>query len=447
VTGALPSHADERESYEALGAALARPWGRGAVAWVARPWLLAVAQSDAGKPYHPLEPLSARRLRRELRRSSAASLVDRPLRGLSVDGILFLPGTLNQERVLRPVAERLGEPQAPPRLRGRRRRAAALGREAVESWEALLEEMRRAGAGAPFPSIGVVRTLLASARFLAYAEVAVAALQPRAVVLGSTHNGPERAFAHIARRAGVPTVYLPHAPALTESRINDLPVDYAGLRGPMEVETYVGHGAQADRLEVIGNPALTAREPPAIDESLPPVLAVSPVAEETLSRLIELCHQGLGDEVTLSPHPRSHPKQLRELAPAGWRLSSGLTYDLLREGPPAVIQRSSGVALEALQLGIPAIQLSFPGDRPGYPLIREPWVRMASDASELAAAVAACRASAADHRARSELIDWARRWCWPMGVDAAELGASLVRRAAVEGARPEPIWDAWGTTE
>jgi hypothetical protein len=449
VTGAgggtsLPSHAEDRRLFLALADLLQGGWPtESAVAWVAGPWLLAEAQTRAGIPYREPEPIGEQRLRLELRRSNLASLVDWPIRGMAAGPALLLPATENQERVLRPIAELLGEVTEPRRVRARRRRAAELGREAIDSWRRLLAAMRESGTTAPWPAVGALRTLLASARFLAYAETAVPALRPAVLVLGSTHNGAERAFARTARDAGVPTVYFPHAPALSEARINDLPVDYAGLRGEREIDLFAERGADTGGLEVTGDPAISAEEPPRINPELPPVLAVSPVTPENLAQQIDLVRAAAGDDVILSPHPRSDPRALREMAPPGWRLFEERTHSLLRQGPPVLIQRSSGVCLEALQLGIPTVQLSFPGDVAGYPLIAEPAVRSASSTEQLADAIERGREAALDEGARRTLIEWARQWAWPLGDEAAELGAGLVRRAQSEGPRPEPIWDAW----
>ena len=440
----LPSHAEDRRRFLALADLLHGGWRRdSAVAWVAGPWLLAEAQTRAGIPYRELEPIDDRLLRRELQRSNLASLVDRPMPGIAAGEALLLPATQNQERVLRPIAEQLGELSEPRKVRGRRRRASAFGREAIDSWRSLFDAMGDSGTTAPWPSIGGLRTLLASARFLAYAEAAIPVLEPGVLVLGSTHNGAERAFSHIARGAGVPTVYFPHAPALSEALINALPVDYAGLRGEREVELFADRAGDRAGLEVAGDPAIPAEEPPRIDPELPPVLAVSPVTPENLRHQIDLVHAAAGDDVILSPHPRSDPKGLKEMAPTGWRLFEGRTHSLLRQGPSILIQRSSGVSLEALQLGIPTIQLSFPGDVPGYPLIAEPAVRSVSSAEELRDAIERGRRAALDENARRALIDWARTWCWPLGDEATERGADLVRRAAAEGPRTEAIWDAW----
>ena len=65
-----------------------------------------------------------------------------------------------------------------------------------------------------------------------------------------------RALVLAAREAGIATVYIPHAPVISDARLVDLPVDYAGLRGPAEVDHYESLGAPGKRLTVVGNPAM-----------------------------------------------------------------------------------------------------------------------------------------------------------------------------------------------
>jgi hypothetical protein len=128
--------------------------------------------------------------------------------------------------------------------------------------------------------------------------------------------------------------------------------------------------------------------------------------------------------------------------PKEWRIFTGRTYDLLRAGPPVVVQHSSGVALEALHLGIPVIELSYPGKATLYPFIREPHVRFASTSAELSAAAAAASAEARDAGRREALVGWARKWASPTGAEAGERAVALVERAVAEGPRG-PIWDPW----
>ena len=173
---------------------------------------------------------------------------------------------------------------------------------------------------------------------------------------------------------------------ISDARLVDLPVDYAGLRGPAEVDHYETLGAPGERLAVVGNAALGERDPELTKQRLrEPVLATGADDPEALRATIELAHSVLGERCVLSPHPRTDHDSLRELMPDGWRLWDGRTFDLLQRDPPALIQSSSGVALEGLKLGIPTIELSFPKAEPNYPFLRDPPVLFASNTEQLRA--------------------------------------------------------------
>ena len=224
------------------------------------------------------------------------------------------------------------------------------------------------------------RQLFSCAHALAQSEAALRALAPRAAIVATTHSIHSRALVLAAREAGITTVYIPHAPVISDARLVDLPVDYAGLRGPAEIDHYEALGAPGGRLTVVGNPAIGEQRRgahgPRVRE---PVLATGADDPEALRATIELAHSVFGERCVLSPHPRTDPDSLRELMPDGWRLWTGRTLDLLQQGPPALVQSSSGVALEGLGLGIPTIELAFPNTEPNYPFLRDPPVLFASD--------------------------------------------------------------------
>jgi hypothetical protein len=145
--------------------------------------------------------------------------------------------------------------------------------------------------------------------------------------------------------------------------------------------------------------------------------------------------------VIVSRHPNAKPEGASAF-PQQWSIHDGRTYDLLRQGPPVVVQQSSGVAVEAMQLGIPVIEMQFPGRPPTYPVIREPPVRFASSSQELKDAVAASHADGRDPAFRQRLIGWARGWSWPTGLEAGERMVVLVERALADGPRGA-IWPPW----
>ena len=64
--------------------------------------------------------------------------------------------------------------------------------------------------------------------------------------------------------------------------------NYVALRGRLEAEHFSGHGVARERLDVTGNPSVSATPPPArLDSQALPVLAVSPNLTEVTS-IVEL---------------------------------------------------------------------------------------------------------------------------------------------------------------
>jgi hypothetical protein len=442
--GRLPDRTWQVERLEQLARLMRPAPADDPIQWVARPWVLAIAGSRLAEDMPvPGEGGRVRLARRRLRFAAAAARWPPLGPGALAGDVLFVAVTENQARVQHPVARRVGAiAPVPRRLLRRRRRRGRLERRATRASAELLAEIRTAGLGLPIDPAEMLFMFLFAARCLASARVLLTALEPSAVVVGSMHGAPARALCRLARELGVPSVYLPHAPVIARAQLADLPVDYAGLRGPQEVAYYRGRGADPSLLESIGDPSLAPAEPPPIEDGLPPVFAPSPQGDTQEAELIELAREVL-PEAMVTPHPRSNVRLLEELAPSGWRVWKGRTYDLLRRGPPTVIQHGSGVALEALGLGIPVIELSYPGKPANYPFAAEPYVRMVSDRASLEEAVREGGQDARNRAAREKLTGWAHEWSWPLGDEAAERGGRLIREAASAGPRPAPIWDAW----
>ena len=294
----------------------------------------------------------------------------------------------------------------------------------------------------------VYRQLFNCAYAVAHFEAILRAVTPRAAIVATTHSAHARALVLTAREAGIATVYIPHAPVISDARLVDLPVDYAGLRGPAEVEHYRTLGAPGGRLAVVGNTALSERDPELTKQRLrEPVVATGADDPEALRATIELAHSALGERCVLSPHPRTDRDSLRELMPDGWSLWDGRTFDLLQRDPPALIQSSSGVALEGLKLGIPTIELSFPKAEPNYPFLRDPPVLFASNTEQLRRALRRARGLRRLPWRRKRLLEWSEKWVSATGEAAATAATELVERAAAAGPHPDgPIWDAWSTS-
>lgn len=242
-----------------------------------------------------------------------------------------------------------------------------------------------------------------------------------------------------AEDQGVPVAFLPHSP-MTAWQV-DLPFSYAGVRGEAERAFAVDlTGAEPARICVVGNPDVTVLAtpmPPLRPESRG-ILALSPDPEPILRETIELLRSAGCTHVAVAPHPRSDLQMLRRILPPTWRLHErSRTAELLREGPPWVIQRSSGVAWESAALGIPTGDLRSGSRPPDYPFLADenvfPALRDSGDISRFVAS-----ASTVD---RVRLREYAGVWGSPDGPQAVARAQAFLD--GIERSRPR-IADAWG---
>jgi hypothetical protein len=402
------------------------------LAWVCLPHLI-IRMRLPPIGSHRAEPVSERRAAKLIEREKRQPTRETTLAG----GHLLFAFTDNQRRALEPVARLLGpERDAPPPTEDDR----------VDQWlrwgiDLAAELIAASGGVLPVERRTVYWLILRAARDLAFFEALVAEVEPRSVVIGSTQSSASRALALAARNAGVPSVYVPHAPAIAEARLADLPTDAAGLRGPLEIKHYEAAGASPAGMEPIGNPGVEAPDESPRLAGARPALALPVDDPESLELLVELTHAALGDRVVASPHPRTEVAEARRTLPGSWEIWDGRTFELLLTGPPALIQASSGTGLEGLQLGIPTIELNFPGEQPNYPFLVHPEITAVSEAGELRDAVAA--AEQVTNESRDVLRAWAAGWVSASGSGAAEAGAALIERTADQGPRQTPVWDAW----
>ena len=448
ATTKLPSYGRNARRYRRLRSyldGLRADYGSEPLAWIALPTLAVLGRPRALErhPPHRVRPEQIPNLR-EPRRGQASP-------SWSVHGdCLFLASTVNQRRVLEPVWGQFG----PQRTRDSVRvepdadRADELAASAEELAEGFIVAAKGERFQLPLAPKRLYRQLFSCAHAFAHFEAALRALAPRAAIVATTHSAHARALVLAAREAGIATVYIPHAPVISDARLVDLPVDYAGLRGPAEVDHYEALGAPAERLAVVGNAALSERDPELTKQRLrEPVLATGADDPEALRATIELAHSVLGERCVLSPHPRTDRDLLRELMPDGWRLWDERTFDLLQRDPPALIQNSSGVALEGLKLGIPTIELSFPKAEPNYPFLRDPPVLFASNTEQLRRALRRARRLRRWPWRRKRLLEWSEKWVSATGEAAATATTELVELAAATGPHPDgPIWDAWSSS-
>lgn len=271
--------------------------------------------------------------------------------------------------------------------------------------------------------------------------------QYRFVGVASQHAAYSRAFIWEAARLGVPTIYVPHAPIGANAQYMDLPTSAVALRGVGEVDLYADVlGVDTQRMNVIGNPSsdVLAELPPPIDANALGVLALSPQPTEVLEQLIRAVDESGLTNLRVAPHPRSDVERLKKMVPPGWVVEEGRrTLDMLREGPPFLLQHSSGVAWEAIALGIPTLQISLDGAVPNYYFLRDEVIFPRADASDPASI--ARFVAALDHSVahRDQLRTYARRWC---ECDGEEAGEKLRRLLATCDRWPSSmVFDGWGT--
>jgi hypothetical protein len=406
--------------------------------WILRPMLGEQFVSHEGRSLIPRLSLARHILASQFRARGVYALSQGP--------VTFAMDGTNLRRVLEPIITARSTTVAEVR-----RKLPELNRKHLAHWtgiassyaEGLLRASKRAGIRVQRGQIH--EYCFAGARAIARAHGLLDDGQTRLLVVATQHAANMRALLAVGRRRGVASLYFPHAPAAANRQYADLPVDFAGLRGPGEVLLYRRYGVRRE-LDSVGNPAVDdIVDFESLTLSQPPVLAVSPHSPAVLADLFKLTASVLGDrDVLVAPHPRSDVNQLIRLLPARWRLSSyARTIDLLRNGPRFVLQHSSGIAWEALFLGIPVIQIGYAQAPPGYPLIAPPFVLSAHSTETLAYSVAAATERGQDAGSRDELRSWARHWCDSVGRGARESCVGLIERSLGQGPRPEALLDGW----
>lgn len=419
--------------------------GSDPILWVLAPLLRALYGTHPRGAGPPGESPGAPALYFETMASKVMSRV-RPSgqrsRYITVGDAVFLIGGENERRSIEPILMRgSGEPEIVRSLPDPRRL-----RELTAASTGLAEDFVRgaadAGVGLPCAPRYLLRQFIGLSRHIAYAEGVLDIQQPRAVVVGTNHSRQARAIAQAARRRGIPSVYVPHAPMLSDPRFRDLPFDFAALRGPAEVEWYAARGAPQMRVEAIGDPGLPDVALVDIPDDAPVVVAVGPYDPELLSGLITAVARRSPDAVVVAPYPGQNRRRLRALCPRHWKIWKGRTFDLLSQGASAVIQHSSGVALESLLLGLPTIELGLRRRGAAYPVIDPEYVHFARNADDVGRALTAALQDAGSDSRRRRLQVWAQRWCAAWGTKAAEAGWRMVTRAG-EAQAARPIWDAW----
>jgi hypothetical protein len=366
--------------------------------------------------------------------------------GAIVGGACLQAMTENQRQVILPVAAGLaGGRVVLSRLAADadRARTRELTTHAVDLWRGLLELAIERDAGLPASARALGRLLVSSARHFAYAERLIEQHSPEVLVLATTQAPEPRALLSVARARGIPTVYLPHAPVLRDPYLQDLPCDYAGLRGEREVAMSSPNGCGVQP-ELVGTPAIEEPGLAPLEPDAPVVLAPSPFDPQLVAELCRMVEHAAPPRVVVAPHPRQDLSVLRRACPPEWEIATIRTVDLLREGARCIVQHSSGVALEAMLLGIPVIECTLGRSQPpAYPFLADEFCHRVDDGPSLRRALEAIDEAGGDPSGRERLRAWGRSWCSPCGPEAVGAACELIRRAHRDGPRAKPIRDVW----
>lgn len=270
----------------------------------------------------------------------------------------------------------------------------------------------------------------------------VAALEetePRTVVVGSTEHLYTRLMVVEARRRGIPSVYVPHAPAAINRIYGDLPADLSLLANVGDREYYLELGAAPDRLVVIGDPMVSMSAPSGDHgRRSPKVVVFATTADRPPADLRHALDSarsslsGTGVSLLVAPHPRDRRVASAVVDDLGLTLHMGRTETVFADHDVAVFltEAASGAALSAVRAGVPVLRWS---GVPNY--VFEEQLRIDSADADGAALRAALQEPCPVFAGSVD------RWRGPVGdaaVDAREthLGGS----PAAAG----PTLDSWG---
>lgn len=347
--------------------------------------------------------------------------------------ILIVTRAENERRVLTPV---LGEGvtlETPTALLAALGDAAAKRARPTLRW---VDELARRIGRTDLRDQWRAMTVATERHRMAYAQMDLSVY--RCVLVPRQSHPFVRALIHESRAQRVPVAYIPHSP-LTFWQI-DLPVDHAGLRGPAERDYVVAAtGADSERISVIGNPAtdLLSADLPQLDERLPGVLALGATSESRNLHLIESTIAAGIEHVVVAPHPRSDMRALRKALPRSWAVHEGTTVDLLRQGPPWLLQSQSGIVTDAAALGIPTAEVTLEDEPRVYPFLGADSICHVASPNEIRYFTETARTSD-----RARLRETLRAWVACDGEDARSRARDFLAAITPADAGP-PIMDAW----
>lgn len=361
-------------------------------------------------------------------------------------GVAAVVSTRNQRRTLSPVVRALGGPSIPdrPGTGTRHFGPSGLGGRPSnrDAEQAGLEVLSDLGLAEMRPVWMVFcASVRVAIRRASRALDALRSVPGRSMLVASQHDPLIRSWLVAARARGVPSFYIPHAPVARAAHYADLPFTAVGLRGTEERRFYSRMGADAKQIFIVGNPAsdLLGRQSCAVSTA-PGVLALSAWPSSRLADVLTIVKEaGIGD-VIVAPHPRSNVSALARQMPPSWKLWTGHTAELLKEGVAFLVQHSSGVAWESAALGIPTAQIVLDQAPPSYPLLDDDVFVKCSSSESLHHFADRARAGAwRDEEVRAG----ARRWCEMDGVAALDAAHKFVLENATRSDGPM-VLDGWG---
>lgn len=370
-----------------------------------------------------------------------------PSRGPSltqVGSVLFASTGTQTDRVLRPIWEALGKVVRQPRsvlLPGLSpRRVAAASMVASRSVRELRSWCMRAGL--PEPPELASEVYKAEIYRLRAESLALTGNGVTTLVVATQHNSITRSITRALASNGISTCYVPHAPVANNPWYRDLPVHYALLRGPAEVDFYSNLGAiSSGRLLVVGQPGTERAATPRADTADHIVYAASPRPPERLMSDVAVIQHAVDRPVEVCLHPRSDPSTC-DLFPPGWTVHPpGSAMRVIRKrGAHALIQHSSGVGLEAMKAGLDVIDLCPAGHLPNYPYIAPPHVQIVHNSRELRSAL-----DAVSHRKENaaDRASYADQWTTMWDSDATAAAIAALLRISATPTASTLLLDSW----
>jgi len=187
----------------------------------------------------------------------------------------------------------------------------------------------------------------------------------RTVVVGSTEHTYARLLIAEARRRGIPSVYVPHAPAATNRIYADLPADYSLLGYTGDARYYAALGAVNNQMPVIGDPFLNCLEQNAFGDSVVVFATTAPWArcEAALRRTLQELSRSLATtrhRLLVAPHPRDRTTSEAVARSLSLQVLHDRTETAFYRYRVAgmITERASGSAILAARRGVPVVRWS-----------------------------------------------------------------------------------------